>query len=169
MNIHQEQRTKTVTRFIEGQGHLVEEIEIGVKAVAAATIAAAKVLTADDVSLELARQVCEAAGLVVVPANFLNPEQLTELGIDPGGLADPRAVDPQAVTSQGNPAATVAPPGPKKPAQKDHKLSVEEMVAKVKAADSFEDLNNLMADETRKTVLKAAEDRAEQLKEAGAA
>lgn len=48
------------------------------------------------------------------------------------------------------------------------KMPVEQIIALVKLAESFDKLNALMADETRKTVIAAAEARAEELKAQGA-
>lgn len=70
-----EQRMEMTKTFIEGHGHLVREIPVGSKAEPVVSAHAARVLTVEDVSPELARQVCELAGLAVVPVSFLNPEQ----------------------------------------------------------------------------------------------
>lgn len=152
-----EKRFETRRTFIEGEGYLVEEVEVGSGDMPNGPVvgsgAGSKTLTVADVSAELARQVCEQAGMVVVPASFLNPEQLVELGLSPADLA--------ASSSQTNQQ-------PDQPAVKSGKLTAEQTIAMVEKAESFDKLNALMADETRKTVIAAAEKRAEELKAQGA-
>ena len=156
-----EQRMEIRRTFIEGQGHLVEEVPVGTPTKQGQTVVqatpgepAVKVaLTAADISPELARQVCESTGLVVVPASFLNPEQLAELNIKPDtGAGDPPPMNP----------------GDHTPIVKAGKMPVEQIIGLIQKADSFDKLNALMADETRKTAIAAAEARAEELKAQGA-
>jgi hypothetical protein len=162
--MYKEQRTEIRRTFLEGQGHLVEEVPIDDvlkpgQAVVTAAPAAPPVkveLTVSDVSLDLACRVCEAAGLVVVPVNFLNPEQLQELKIVAGAFPaaqEPNSAQAQEVVSNG--------PGTRG-------LNAEQAIERIKLAASFEELNSLMAEETRKTVIAAAEVRAEELKAQGA-
>ena len=155
-----EVRTEVRRTFIEGQGWLVEEVAIGAAAVVGEAVA--KVLTAADVSPELARQVIESTGQVVVPVSFLNPDQLAELKITiPAGQGGPGSV---AAPDTPAAASTVAAPA----AAQAHKLNAEQKIALVQKAADFEELNALMADESRKTVILAAEARATELKAQGA-
>jgi hypothetical protein len=92
----------------------------------------------------------------VVPVNFLNPEQLQELKIVAGAFPaaqEPNSAQAQEVVSNG--------PGTRG-------LNAEQAIERIKLAASFEELNSLMAEETRKTVIAAAEVRAEELKAQGA-
>jgi hypothetical protein len=153
-----EKRFETRRTFIEGEGHLVEEVEIGTaveNSGAASVVTEVRTLSAADVSVELARQVCEQAGMVVVPASFLNPEQLEELNITVPGPGTSSSSPDTAKQSD-------------TPAVRSGKLTAEQTIALVEKAESFDKLNALMADETRKTVIMAAEKRAEELKAQGA-
>ena len=161
-----EERFETRRTFLPGIGHVVEQVPLGTpvvhgqRTVAAAPLEPAKRVTiaAVDVPLELALQVVAAAGLVTVPPNFLNPEQLADLGMAPPQGVPVEQTAPEKPASPGKTAAQV----------KAHKLPVEQMIAQVQQADDFETLNDLMADETRKTVIAAAEERAAELKGQGA-
>lgn len=160
-----EQRMEIRRTFIEGQGYLVEEVPINAPSkpgqVAVKTIVEPpKTMTPADVSPELARQVLEQAGFVVVPHSFLNPEQLQELGITPSTGAPELPTTGAAEQTTGKPADTQT--------VKAGKMPVEQIIALINQADSFDKLNALMADETRKTAINAAEARAEVLKAEGA-
>jgi hypothetical protein len=147
-----EQKFQTRREFLPGIGHVVKQVPLGdplqpgqlvVKEPVAPALPVA--LTINDVPLELALQVVEAASLVAVPVNFLTDAQREELKLPALDKADPPA--PQETKAAFIPA--------------------EQKIAQVQQAETFEALNALMADETRKTVLAAAEVRANELKEAG--
>jgi hypothetical protein len=153
---HDGVRTETRTRFIEGEGFLVEEVEIGAP-LGANSIRVPKatkepalpvVITVADISLDLACQVIKANGLLAVPASFLNEQQLEELQIDPSLIQTGTTV----------PAEESANP----PAAK--KLGEKETIKRIQAAISFEELNELTATESRAAVLAAAETKAAELK-----
>jgi hypothetical protein len=136
-------------RFIEGEGWEVTEVPVGT-ALAPGQVKNPKapkepavpvVLTVADISLDLARQVIEANGLLAVPASFLNETQLEELALSPA------AVQPPVVTA---------------PAAKE--LNEKDAIKRIKAAISFEELNELTANESRAAVLNAAETKAAELK-----
>lgn len=149
---HDGVRTETRTRFIEGEGHLVEEVEIGTTlAPGTAVIPAAPagpalpvIVTIADVPLSLARQVCEANGLVSVPASFLNEDQLAELKIDLAEVAKTKTETD--------------------PPKKAEKLTEAQAIKAVKTAKDFDELNTLTRNESRGKVLAAAEARAAELK-----
>lgn len=153
--MHDGIRTEIRRTFIEGEGHLVEEVPVGsplgqnqsVLAAAPREPAIPVALTVDNVPLDLARKVVEANGLMVVPPSFLNEAQLEELKINPQTVVDP---DP-----------------PEDPAANGKKLSVEQAVKQVLAAQTFDELNRLTASDSRARVLAAAEERASELKEQG--
>ena len=142
---------KEFRRTLTDEGWLVEEFPIGSAVNGNQSVIPAqpkeppREVTIKDVPLDLATAVVKDAGLLVVPASFLNETQLADLGIDTGTIATP-------------PDDPVAPAG---------KLPEADAIAKVKAAASFEELNALTADETRAKVLAAAEQRAAELKEQG--
>lgn len=154
--MHDGIRTEIRRTFIEGEGHLVEEVPVGsplgqnqsVLAAAPREPAIPVVLTVDNVPLDLARKVVEANGLMVVPPSFLNEAQLEELKIDP-----------QTVVAPAVPAEDTAADG--------KKLSVEQAVKLVLTAQTFDELNRLTASDNRARVLAAAEERASELKEQG--
>lgn len=161
MNMHDGVRKEIRTRFIEGEGHLVEEVEIGSAIKPGQSIIPAApaapplpvVVTIADVSLALAKQVIEANGLLAIPVSFLNEQQLEELAID---LAELK----QAAKEKENGAAGETG----KPGKKADKLTEAQAIKAVSAAASFEELNALTADESRAKVLAAAETRAAELK-----
>lgn len=152
MSLHDGIRTETRTRFIEGEGHLVEEVEVGapigqgqaVLPVAPAGPALPVIVTIADVPLSLARQVCEANGLVAVPVSFLNEEQLAELKID---LAEVTKIKTELEATK-----------------KVEKLTEAQAIKAAKAAKDFDELNTLTRNESRGKVLAAAEARAAELK-----
>lgn len=147
-------RTETRTTFIEGEGYLVEEVPVGaplgqnqaVLAAVPAEPARPVVLTIADVPLDLARKVVEDAGLVVVPASYLNEAQLEELKIDPATTVKDDDQNAEADAK---------------------KLPVDQAIKLVSAASSFDELNRLTASDSRAKVLAAAEARAAELKEQG--
>lgn len=157
MNIHDGIRKETRTRFIEGEGYLVEEVEAGTPVMQGQTVLPSVpaappqpvIITVADVSLSLAKQVVEANGLMVVPSSFLNEQQLEDLKVDVDTI--------KKAAEAGDP-----------PPAKVEKLNATQAIAAVKAAASFDELNTLTRSETRVTVLNAAEERAAELKEAGA-
>lgn len=159
--MQQEQRFQTRRTFVEGVGHVVEQVLMATPLKPGQSVVPVPpnepprqvIIAAKDVPLELARQVVEAAGLVAVPPNFLNPEQLAELGIELAETGD---------LPNGNQVATP-------PAAAKEKLSPEEMIARIKQAGTFDELNALVAEEGRRKVLAAAEERATELKEQGVA
>lgn len=146
-------RTEIRRTYIEGEGHLVEEVPIGAPLGLNQAVLPSLpdepqrqlVVTIADVPLELAKRVVEDAGLLVVPPSYLNEAQLEELKIDP-----PPAVESSAETESGA-----------------KKLTVDQAVKLVAAATSFDELNRLTANDSRAKVLAAAESRAAGLKEQG--
>lgn len=152
--MHDGVRTEIRRRFIEGEGHLVEEVPVGNpisqnQAVVPQPPAGPPqpvVITVADIPLSLATQVIEANGMVCVPVSFLNEDQLAELKID---LA--------------NVAKGVQEVEPDKPKKKE-KLTEAQAIKLVQAAQSFDELNDLTRDDHRSKVLAAAEIRAAELK-----
>lgn len=148
-------RTETRTRFIEGEGHLVEEVVVGTPVGVGQSVLPTPppqpgqpmIVTLADVPLSLARAVCEANGLLVVPASFLNEEQLAELQIDP-----------ETIAAEAGNIADADKTTPAKP------LTEKQAIAAVKAATSFDELNTLTNTYTGAKVLAAAETRAAELK-----
>lgn len=147
-------RMETRRTFIEGEGYLVEEVPVGaplgqnqaVLAAQPAEPARSVVVTLDDVPLDLARKVVEANGLVVVPPSYLNETQLEELQIAAEPVPDESGEEQQT-------------PG--------RKLPIDQAIAVVMQAPTFDELNRLTATENRAKVLAAAEARAAELKEQG--
>jgi hypothetical protein len=138
-------------RFIEGEGWLVEEVEVG-NPLATGQVKNPKaprepatpvVLVAADVSLDIARQVAEQNGMIVVPASYLTADQLEELNV---------SIAPE-------PVKTI--PGPKI-------MTEKEAIKRIKAVLTFEELNEVTATESRTAVLAAAEEKAGELKQSGA-
>lgn len=158
--MQQEQRFQTRRTYVEGVGHVVEQVPMTTPLKPGQSVVPvppnepprAVIIAAKDVPLELARKVVEAAGLVAVPPNFFNPEQLAELGIE---LAE---------TGEAAGSGEAVPTSPAPPKEK---LDAEEIIARIKQAASFDELNGLVAEEGRKKVLAAAEERAAELKEQG--
>lgn len=137
-------------RFIEGEGWMVEEVEIGAPLQGTQSVVPVSIqpppvraaLVVADVPLALAREVIEVNGLIAVPLDFLNEEQLAELKIAPPISEKPK--EPES-------------PAPKK-------LTEAQAIKAVKAAADFDELNELTRNETRTAVLNAAEARAAELK-----
>jgi hypothetical protein len=150
MNLHDGVRTEIRRRFIEGEGHLVEEVEIGAPLAANSArlpqhpTPPPMVVTVADVPLALARQVIEANGLVAVPQSYLTPDQVQELAIEESTPQPEAKPEP--------------PPGSKK------QVAEKDAIKRVMAAQSFEELNELTANDNRLAVLNAAEARAAELK-----
>jgi hypothetical protein len=152
---HDGTRTETRTRFIEGEGHLVEEVVVGTPVAAGQSVLPAAppqpgqpvIVTLADVPLSLAKQVCKANGLIAVPESYLNEQQLAELGLDPeliktiGEIMD--------VANEGTKA---------KP------MTEAQAIKAVKEAATYEELNTLTNVYTSAKVLSAAEVRAAELK-----
>lgn len=146
---------KEIRVFDEKEGWIVKSVPIGdALATNQATVPSAPkepaipvTITVADVSLDLARQVVEANGMVVLPPNFLTDEQLAELKADLSNV-------------------TKAPVAPQETGKQ---LSEKETIKLINAAASFDELNALTANESRAKVLAAAESRAADLKEQGAA
>lgn len=155
---HDGVRTETRTRFIEGEGHLVEEVVVGTPVGLGQSVLPTPppqpgqpvIVTLADVPLSLARAVCEANGLLVVPASFLNEEQLAELQIDPDTIKTAEEI-----------TASAAVVNETKPGKA---LSEKQAIAAVQAATTFEELNDLTNSYTGAKVLAAAEIRAAELK-----
>jgi hypothetical protein len=154
--LHDGIRKETRTRFIEGEGWHVEEVEVGTpisagQSVLAMSVEPAKkiIVTIADVPLSLALEVIKENGMVAVPVSFLNEEQLEELKIDLSEVA--KSIDAAALPA--DPEA--------KPAEK---MTDAQAIKAIKAAASFEELNALTALNTSVKVLSAAEARAAELK-----
>jgi len=151
---HDGVRTEIRRTFIEGEGYLIEEVQVGsplgqnqvIMPAVSAGPPLPVVVTIADVPLSLAQQVVESHGMLVVPASFLNEAQLEELKIDP---------------------STLTPPTPSAELEQGGKLTEAQAIKLVKAAESFDDLNRLTANDSRAKVLAAAESRAAELKEQG--
>ncbi|KAB0665646.1 hypothetical protein F6V25_07950 [Oryzomonas japonica] len=145
-------RTEIRRTFIEGQGHLVEEVAVGDPLASGQAVVqqlpspppVPVVLTADSVPLSLAKDVIAANGMVAVPPTFLTDEQLAELGI-----SKDNANLPGDNESKG---------------EKVTKLSEKQLLQAIKDAKTFDELNALTKDERRTKILSAAETRAAELK-----
>lgn len=160
MTQHDGIRKETRTRFIEGEGYLVEEVEAGAKIAPGQSVLASPpkepgqpvIVTLADVPLSLAKQVCTANGLLVVPESFLNEEQLAELKIDPDTI---KSEDKQLQS---------APPAPLTGKPQTVKMTEAQAIKAAQAAKTFEELNDITRNHTGAKVLRAAEKRAEELK-----
>lgn len=141
---HDGVRTETRTRFIEGEGHLVEEVIVGTPVGQGQSVLPGTpvVVTLADVPLSLAIAVCAANGMLAVPESFLNEEQLAELKLNPADFKQPE----------------------EEPEKKTEKLTVKQAIQKIKVAATFEELNAITNSNTSADVLAAAETRAAELK-----
>ncbi|HEY6872781.1 MAG TPA: hypothetical protein VI298_08660 [Geobacteraceae bacterium] len=155
-----ERRTEIRRSFIEGKGHLVEEVPMsrpidpGQKVVGVSQEPARPVtiVSMEMVPLLVAMQVVHANGMVAVPRSFLSEEQLTAL--DLGKVHD---------SDQKGPAG----PGDPNDTEDVTLLKADQAIIRVQLAKNFEELNALMRNEKRVTVIQAAEARAAELKESG--
>jgi hypothetical protein len=159
-----EQRYEPRKRFVEGEGWLVEQVPVGVpldpgqsvvKMLPDAPPQAVTVISVETVPLLVALQVVETNGMVAVPRSFFTEEQLEELAR--GSEAENESAEPaisQTSNEEEKPEA----------AQDVSKLPADQAITRVKLAESFEELNAMTANEERVTVLRAAEERAAELK-----
>jgi hypothetical protein len=150
-------KVETRKRFVEGEGWIVEDVPVGTPTEPGQAVVSSPeqppapvVVVASQVTLAVAQEVIAAHGMVAVPFSFLNAEQLEELGKEKEETVQPDV--------NGN----------KSPEYGDTStMKADQAIVTLQLAADFNELNALTANETRKTVLAAAEARAEELKEAG--
>jgi hypothetical protein len=146
-------KTETRRRFIEGEGWVVEDVPLGTPAEPGQAVVSSPeqppapvVVVASQVSLAVAQEVIAEHGMVAVPHSFLSAEQLEELG------KEKEKAKPETGTKTAPDYGDTAT------------MKADQAIARIQLAASFEELNTLTVNETRKSVVGAAEARAEELK-----